>query len=239
MTCRPPKTRANRPPPSSWADWVEGRERKKCRKNNELRLPETRPRRAGKDSRLEGRIMGNALKGMIAGFVATLILSGLMLLNSTMDLMPQINIVRMLANLATLSTTAAWMDHFIVGVVIWGLLFAVYDGVATRPAHWLKGIIVGVFAWLMMMVAFMPLAGAGFFGAKIGITAPVVLLIVHLIYGVVLGATYGLLGVLVPVKAAVILTKEEKAELIAAGPNPYTMDSADINDHLPTSHPSG
>ncbi len=32
--------------------------------------------------------MGNALKGMIAGFVATLILSGLMLLNSTMDLMP-------------------------------------------------------------------------------------------------------------------------------------------------------
>jgi hypothetical protein len=106
--------------------------------------------------------MGNALKGMIAGFVATLILSGLMLLNSTMDLMPQINIVRMLANLATLSTTAAWMDHFIVGVVIWGLLFAVYDGVATRPAHWLKGIIVGVLAWLMMMVAFMPLAGAGF-----------------------------------------------------------------------------
>jgi len=183
--------------------------------------------------------MGNALKGMIAGFVATLILSGLMLLNSTMGLMPQINIVRMLANLATLSTTAAWMDHFIVGVLIWGLLFAVYDGVATRPAHWLKGIIVGVFAWLMMMVAFMPLAGAGFFGAKIGITALVGLLILHLVYGVVLGATYGFLGVWAPVKAAVILTKEEKAELIADGPNPYTMDSADINDHLATSSPSG
>jgi hypothetical protein len=70
----------------------------------------------------------------------------------------------MLANLGTLSATAAWMDHFIV--VIWGLLFAVYDGVATHPAHWLKGIIVGVFAWLMMMVAFMPLAGAGFFGTR-------------------------------------------------------------------------
>src|SRR5206468_213540 len=76
--------------------------------------------------------------------------------------------------------TAAWMDHFIVGVLIWGLLFAVYDGVATRPAHWLKGIIVGAFAWLMMMVAFMPLAGAGFFGAKIGITALVGLLIMAL-----------------------------------------------------------
>src|SRR5260370_9468693 len=114
--------------------------------------------------------MGNALKGMIAGFVATLILSGLMLLNSKMGLMPQINIVRMLANLGTLSTTAAWMDHFIVGVVIWGLLFALYDRVATRPAHWLKGIIVGVFAWLMMMVAFMPLAEAVFLRAKRGVT---------------------------------------------------------------------
>jgi len=90
-----------------------------------------------------------------------------------------------------------------------------------------------------MMVAFMSLAGAGFFGAKIGMGAPVGLLIVHLIYGLVRGATYGLLGVLVPVKAAPILTKEEKAELVAGGPNPYTMDSGDINDHLPTSSPSG
>src|SRR5258708_8166096 len=102
--------------------------------------------------------MGNALKGMIAGFVATLILSGLMLLNSTMGLMPQINIVRMLANLGTLSTTAAWTDHFIVGVVIWGLLFAVYDGVATRPPHWLNVIIVRALSWLMMMDSFCPLA---------------------------------------------------------------------------------
>ena len=59
------------------------------------------------------------------------------------------------------------------------------------------------------------------------------------IYGVVLGATYELLGVLVPVKAAVILTKAEQAEIIAGGPNPNTMDSADINDHLPSSSPSG
>src|SRR5437879_3866360 len=135
---------------------------------------------------IQEALMSNALKGMIAGFVATLVLSGLMLLNSTMDLMPQINIIRMLTNLGTLSTPAAWMDHFIVGVVIWGLLFAVYDGGATRPAHWLKGIIFGVFAWLMMMVAFMPAAGAGFFGTKIGITAPVGLLILHLIYGAIL-----------------------------------------------------
>src|SRR5882672_4184971 len=183
--------------------------------------------------------MSNTAKGMIAGLIATLVLSVLMLLNGSLDLVPTINVIQLLMSLGTLSAPSAWMDHFIVGVVVWGLLFAVYDGAATWPAHWLKGMIFGVFAWLIMMIAFMPLAGAGFFGAKIGITAPVGLLIVHLIYGVVLGATYGLLGVLVPVKAAVILTNVGTAEIVADGPNPNTMNSGDINDHLPTSSPSG
>ena len=45
-----------------------------------------------------------------------------------------------------------------------------------------------------------PAAGAGLFGYKIGIVAPVVMLAMHLIYGVVLGTTYGLLAVWVPAK---------------------------------------
>ena len=84
--------------------------------------------------------MSNAMKGMLAGFVATLVLTALMLLNSALDLIPQINFIRLLTTLGTLSVPSAWMDHFIVGVVVWGLLFAVYDGAATRPAHWLKGV---------------------------------------------------------------------------------------------------
>jgi hypothetical protein len=44
---------------------------------------------------------------------------------------------------------------------------------------------------------------------------------------------------LVPVRAAVILANEGTAEIVADGPNPYTMNSGDINDHLPTSSPSG
>jgi hypothetical protein len=183
--------------------------------------------------------MSNALKGIIAGFVATLVLSGLMILNSTIGLMPQIDIVRLLTTLGTLTTASAWMDHFIVGAVVWGLLFAAVDATTTRPALWMKGMIFGVFAWLMMLVTFLPLAGAGFLGAKMEITTLVGLLFLHLIYGVVLGATYGFLGVLVPVKAAVILTKEEKEEIDVAGPNPFTKNSGDINDHVTSSSPSG
>lgn len=46
-------------------------------------------------------------------------------------------------------------------------------------------------AWFVMMVLLMPLAGAGAFGLKLGVTAPVATLILHWIYGAVLGAVYG------------------------------------------------
>src|SRR5215468_818127 len=145
--------------------------------------------------------MSNSMKGMVAGLVATLVLSGLLLLKSTMDLVPELNIIRLLTNLGSITAVQAWMDHFIVGVVVWGLLFGAYDSLASRPAHWLKGIIFGLLTWLVMMLVFMPLAKVGFFGSRIGPMAVVVTLVYHLVYGVVLGTTYGLLTAWVPAKA--------------------------------------
>jgi len=144
--------------------------------------------------------MSNSMKGMVAGLVATLVLSGLLLLKSAMDLMPELNIIRLLTVVGGITNVQAWMDHFIVGVVVWGLLFGVYDSAADRPAHWLKGIIFGVFAWLAMMVVFMPLAKAGIFGSRLGPIAAGVTLAYHLLYGAVLGTTYGLLAAWVPAK---------------------------------------
>jgi len=46
-------------------------------------------------------------------------------------------------------------------------------------------------AWLVMMVMLMPMAGAGAFGLQLGLMAPVATLILHWIYGAVLGAVYG------------------------------------------------
>lgn len=42
-----------------------------------------------------------------------------------------------------------------------------------------------------MMVMLMPMAGAGAFGLHLGLMAPVATLILHWIYGAVLGAVYG------------------------------------------------
>ena len=144
--------------------------------------------------------MSNALRGMIAGFVATLVLGALLLLKSSFGVWPELNIIRLLMGLGSITAPAAWMDHFIVGTVVWGLLFSLFDAVGARSAHWLRGIVFGMFAWLMMMVLFMPAAGAGLFGNKIGIVAPAVMLVMHLIYGAVLGAVYGLLAVWAPAK---------------------------------------
>jgi uncharacterized membrane protein YagU involved in acid resistance len=95
---------------------------------------------------------------------------------------------------------AAWMDHFIVGVVVWGLLFGALDAMWVSRAYWLKGLVFGVFAWLMMMILFMPLAKAGLFGTRIGPAAALVPLGYHLIYGLVLGVVYGLLTTWYPAK---------------------------------------
>jgi uncharacterized membrane protein YagU involved in acid resistance len=117
-----------------------------------------------------------------------------------MDLAPHLNLIRLLTQLGSIGTVAAWMDHFIVGTVVWGLLFGAFDAVYEKGTYWLKGIVFGVFAWLMMMLLFMPLAKGGFFGAKIGIEAPLVTLMYHMVYGVVLGTTYGLLTTWLPEK---------------------------------------
>jgi len=182
--------------------------------------------------------MSSALKGMTAGLVATLVLCGLMVLNGIIGFAPEVNLIGLLVKLGTLSTPAAWMDHFIVGVVVWGLLFAAYDGLATRPDYWLKGIIFGGFAWLVMLVTFLPLAGAGFLGAKLGTATVIGLLILHLVYGAVLGTVYGLLGVLVPVPVPGSEPAKEAAAAEALA-LPVRDPSYSFNDDLPTSSPSG
>lgn len=135
----------------------------------------------------------NWLKGMAAGFVATIILSALMLLKAQIGMMPELNIIKMLSNmLGATSPAVGWIPHFLIGTVLWGTLFAWLDPSIPGESHWLKGIWFGIGAWLLMMIIIMPMAGAGFFGANLGIMAPVMTLILHMVYGVVLGGVYGL-----------------------------------------------
>lgn len=53
--------------------------------------------------------------------------------------------------------------------------------------RYLKGMNFGVGAWLTMMIAVVPMAGAGFFGISFGVMT----LVPHIIFGLVLGSVYG------------------------------------------------
>ena len=132
-------------------------------------------------------------KGIVAGFAATVALSLIMLLKAGMGLMPDLNVIAMLTKmLGGSSPVTGWIAHFAIGAVAWGILFVWLDPNIPGNAHWLKGVVFGIGAWLLMMIIIMPMAGAGFFGMNLGIMAPVMTLILHLIYGVVLGGVYGL-----------------------------------------------
>ncbi len=134
--------------------------------------------------------MNNIAKGVIAGFAATAVVSILFLMKAAMGLMPELNIIAMLSAMMGGALIVGWIAHFVIGAVIWGGLFASLEPHIPGGSLWLKGIIFGIAAWLLMMVAVMPMAGAGSFGSNFGMVAPVMTLMVHVIFGAVLGGVY-------------------------------------------------
>lgn len=142
----------------------------------------------------------NVMKGVFAGFVATIALSILMMLKTMMGMMPQMNAIKMLSSMAhgfvgaPLTPVVGWLLHFFIGGVLWGLLFALlFERIPGQTAA-LKGLVFGTAAWLLMMIMVMPLAGAGFFGLNLGPGAAIATLVLHWAYGAVLGSAYGKLA---------------------------------------------
>jgi len=133
----------------------------------------------------------NIPKAILAGFVATLVLSALMMLKAKMGLMPDLNVIKMLAHMMDAAPVTGWVAHFVIGAVGWGIGFALLFHWLPGGAPWLKGVIFAIGAWVLMMVAIMPMAGAGLFGLGMGIMAPIMTLVLHIIFGAVLGAVYG------------------------------------------------
>jgi len=133
-------------------------------------------------------------RGIAAGFVATVVLSAMMMMKQSMGLMPGLDPIGMITSMAGASSPAVgWVGHFVIGTIFWGIGFAIVSPYLPGP-YWLRGAIFAAGAWLLMMIVMMPMAGAGLFGLGLGMMAPVVTLVLHLVFGVVLGGVYGLLA---------------------------------------------
>lgn len=140
--------------------------------------------------------MNRLSAGLAAGFVATIVLSVLMVVKSKMGLMPDVNAIQMLTGMSNkmLGTppnpAVGWVIHFLIGALLWGALFsALFDKLPAASAA-VKGIVFSIGAWLLMMIGPMPMAGAGLFGLNIGIQAPVATLVLHIVFGGTLGAVF-------------------------------------------------
>lgn len=137
--------------------------------------------------------MSHVLKGMGAAFIATVVLSALMVMKSMMGLMPGLDLPKMIAGMMGTPGTPAvgWAVHFMIGTLVYGLAISLLEKPLPGDNHVVHGLILSVIFWLVMMVMLMPMAGAGLFGMQFGIMGPVMTLMLHLIFGAVLGWVYG------------------------------------------------
>ena len=136
--------------------------------------------------------MKTYINGILAGLAATIVLSVLMIIKAKMGLMPDVNVIAMLAKTMGGGPAIGWLAHFMIGVVIYGVIYSAVFSKLPLANSATRGAALGVAGWVVMMVAVMPMMGAGFFGLGLpsGIMVPIVTLMLHLIYGVVLGSVY-------------------------------------------------
>lgn len=135
--------------------------------------------------------------GVTAGLIATSVLSLIMALKAVLGVMPQVNAIAMLTAMSharlglPASPAVGWIEHFVIGTVIWGMAFAWFVSRSGSLNRVVAGIAFSIAAWLAMMLILMPLAGAGVFGLQRGIAPLVVTLVLHVVYGTVLGWCFG------------------------------------------------
>lgn len=134
--------------------------------------------------------MQNISAGLLAGFIATVVLSVMMVIKGMMGVMPGLDVAAMIGMMMGASVAVGWVIHFMIGTIAWGGGFSVLYNVIPGDSAILKGIVFGIAAWLGIMIMIMPMAGAGLFGMNMGIMAPMMTLVLHVIFGVVLGAVY-------------------------------------------------
>lgn len=87
---------------------------------------------------------------------------------------------------------AAFGLHLAFGL-LWALVYAYVFERRLAGGDWQRGALFALIPWLLSLVAFLPVAGGGLLGLKLGAGPLPILgsLILHLVYGVTLGELYG------------------------------------------------
>lgn len=88
---------------------------------------------------------------------------------------------------------AAFSINLIAGL-IWALIYARFVEPMLSGSGWWRGLVFSIAPWLLSLIVFLPLVGAGFLGLSLdaGPLPAIGNLVLHLIYGAVLGGIYAL-----------------------------------------------
>lgn len=140
-----------------------------------------------------GRRLAELGKGVVAGFVATVALSVVMILKQMLGFLPELDLIRLLTVAAGVPDAMwiGWTLHFLIGTLAWGILFVYLRPLMPGTSRTVQAVWFGALAWLLMMIVFMPAAEAGLFGQRLdGVTVAAATLVLHLVYGLVLGVVF-------------------------------------------------
>jgi hypothetical protein len=115
----------------------------------------------------------------------------LMVTKSMMGIMPELDVAIMLASMMGMpgNTAMGWLAHFMIGTIGYGVVFAALYSVIPGPSPIVRGIVLGLIGWLVMMIVIMPMAGKGLFAMQLGMMAPMMTAVLHIVFGAVLGWT--------------------------------------------------
>jgi hypothetical protein len=140
--------------------------------------------------------MADLFKGITAGLIATLAVTAVLAAKAISGLFPSLDLIALVN--ATLHAPphalAGWIVHGTAAAVGGGAIYAWLEPGLDADHPLKRGILFGVLTWIASMVLFMPAAGAGAFGLRIGAHVPMAALLLHLGYGGLLGWLYDRLG---------------------------------------------
>lgn len=125
--------------------------------------------------------------GIIGGFVGSAVLAVVFVMKNMMGIMPEMDIIIMLSAMMGMPAIVGWVAHFMIGSIAWGGIYALANDSIPGGSQLGKGVVVGLAAWVMMMVVVMPMAGGGFFGIKFGMMGIGMTLMLHIVFGAVMG----------------------------------------------------
>ncbi len=145
---------------------------------------------------LKGEKMFNILRGLVSGLIATLAILLIFLFTDLAGLSFRLNTMPLLADISTrpnpflVSPVIGWAIHFLIFSLIWSFLYSL--AAVKKPGHSVRSYALGfcLLAWLIMMVFTMPLAGNGYFALKQGVWPFILALLLHLVWGWLVGVVY-------------------------------------------------